>query len=557
MCSKEQYNGILELDENSDIYPCKHFKCNYFHKSINKYEALLDSIYYLKPPRVKELLEQFDDEEIKDDRLLCKLFTNILDSTIENICGTNGLGLGLKIPTIKNIGVYAFRNSSYGNISNQNIGAKLFLEIVELLCVRYPWMINKSCYLLPNTYSIIPLKKILDKFTCFNLNNKSCQKCNSSSQEHLIIKTCKCVDNYIHLECLIEQINKSGDICQICMSSSNSYICPRGRISFPKSNIYKQPLLSNYYFIPPENKFEQLRFACVYLIEPKVKELLDSFSTEEFVQYIGFADYCSTHTHYSDYPNIIVMNPNPFSNLSEKAYPKLFEKINALLINKCIECMDYSCESNIKISWGKYRWCGQSNSPTGSGFTLTNSNCTDIYGDPNTYAMLLELKLNQKLILNTTFLDIYDHKGSLIAYNIDPINKSEFAQFCKIKHELIGTELELIFSKTKKLTLEEKDKLLRIFGRTPREPIYSFKIKIPELIQYGDKSDCNICLGNVLETDKYITPCGHLFYLDCIFKYLESKNLLYPMYTPCAKLCCGAKKIKPFECVVCKSIITK
>jgi len=94
--------------------------------------------------------------------------------------------------------------------------------------------------------------------------------------------------------------------------------------------------------------------------------------------------------------------------------------------------------------------------------------------------------------------------------------------------------------------------------RSPREEIFRIKVKIPELIQYGDTKNCSICLEQASDpTNKYISPCGHLFHLDCILRYLEYKDLLYPMHLRCGDRCCRARKIKPFECIVCKTIISK
>lgn len=218
---------------------------------------------------------------------------------------------------------------------------------------------------------------------------------------------------------------------------------------------------------------------------------------------------------------------------------------------------EYFCDYEIKVSFGKYVWCVNAESPSGSGFTLTNSKCIDPFENPYTYMMFLKLKPNDKLLKNADFFDIYTDTGFLFGYNVGSIH-SNLNQFKKIEQELIGTELEIIFSIKKNLTDEEKEIITKRFIRMPREEIFTIKIKIPELMQYGDCEDCAICLGEVNDiTNKYISPCGHLFHLKCIFQYLESKNLLYPMFDLCDDRCCGANKIKPFECVVCKTIISK
>lgn len=251
------------------------------------------------------------------------------------------------------------------------------------------------------------------------------------------------------------------------------------------------------------------------------------------------------------------MTKNLPSNLSYKQNKELYDQISNLLIQKSIDCMDYSCSTDINISFGKYIWCGNMNSPTGSGFTLTNSDKTDIYGPQYKYMLYLNLKFNLKLKIDAEFIDIYSHDGFLFNYNIQPL-KGKYTCFTNLNtiEDAFGTELKIVFSKKKKLTKEEQNIVNKRMFRIPREEIYSFKVKIPELKQFGDTENCNICLENVDE-NKYISPCGHLLHMNCIFNYLESKELLYEMHPNCLYHCCGAKKIKPFECVVCKTLIIK
>lgn len=562
LCSFEPIDTD-EINEHEDIYPCKNCKCNKYHKSGDKYAGLSDAIYYLKPKRVEELIKQFDEHEITNTKLYSNFYTNLLHSTISRISGTSGMGLG--VPTITKIGTDGFRNSLNGRYPNQIAGSGLFLEIIEIICNKFPWMINSKCYTIPHYYSIDPILDILNKYRVSNNEEKTCLICSSPYPEELIAKPCGCVDKHIHIECLGNEISNTPKLngescCRDCGYMYNCYKCPKGRISFPKLNIYQSPLTNVYIQIDPDDKCEQLRFACAYLCVDIIWELLESFTKEEFEEII---EKIFSQNKYSGafikYKNFMMLDPNPFTNLQQRIYGELFNQINQMLITKQIDYMDYKCANQIQMSWGKYLWCGQTGSPTGSGFTLVNSTSTstDSYGSPYTYFMNLTLNPNEKLLRDCEFYDIYTNTGFLFGYNIGGL-KSNIQVFKKINPELIGTELEIVFSKRKQLTGEEQERLKSTFSRIPKVPVYSFNISIPQLHQYGETSDCAICLDSVNnETNKYISPCGHLFHLDCIFKYLESKNLLYPVYPRCVERCCGAKKIKPFECAVCKTIITK
>lgn len=219
----------------------------------------------------------------------------------------------------------------------------------------------------------------------------------------------------------------------------------------------------------------------------------------------------------------------------------------------------YHCDTYVKMSFGNYLWCYNDTSPTGHGFTLSNyqkpyHNLK--YDNSNTHMMLLKLLPNKKLLRDCDFYDIYTNTGFLLGYNVSEFRFS-LEIFKQINPELINTELKIVFSRKKQLTKEEQEIVFKRMIRTPREEIYTINLKIPEITQFGDKTNCNICLDIVdKQNNKYISSCGHLFHLNCIFEYLEKNNLLYSVHPRC-KNCCNSRKIKPFECIVCKTLITK
>ena len=225
---------------------------------------------------------------------------------------------------------------------------------------------------------------------------------------------------------------------------------------------------------------------------------------------------------------------------------------------------NYECKITAKLCRGNYTWCGNEFAPRGYGFTLklpSDDNKQNDHLEHKQYLIQLNIKINPVLLRDAEFYDIYDSTGFLTNYSTKEL-KEEMKPRWVFADNLIGTKLEIVFSKKKQI-LSEKEKYIinseygRYNGRLYCEQLFKINISIPNLKQYGDTKDCAICLQNVSnETDKYISPCGHLFHLGCIFQYLEHNNKLYPLVQRCRNTwCCGARKVKPFECPVCKSMI--
>ena len=504
--------------------------------NLTTYNEIASAIYNLEPSKVQKLLDTIIDHSI---------INNLLESTISKL---NNSSIPETITTIVDIKFKSFAS----NNPEYHPKVKQFLEIIEIICKKFPWLINHKCYIYPEAFKIKPIIDILNRYHISKPDDKQCIICISPYQRQLIKKPCGCLDNYVHLNCLAKEINLN---CQTCNLPYDHYRCPLGRLCYPKLNIYNVPLLSDtYHFVDPSNKFEQLEYSCAYLCIDRVKELLDETTDQEFRSYI---DNFPLNGTFRKNDGFILMKKKLFSNISETDFPVSFNQLNNLLIHKCIDGMSYYCLTDIKITFGKYLWCGNMRSPNGSGFTLTNSCNTDTYGNPYTHMMSLTLDINHKILRDCDFYDIYTETGFLLGYNVEPL-KPMMNVFKRIEPNLFGTELEIVFSKKKELSDEEKEIIKKHLMRLPKTEIYKMKVKIPNLIQYGEKIDCNICLEPVNdETNKYITSCGHLFHLQCIFQYLEKKELLYPIHSGCNRLCCGAKKIKPFECVVCKTYITR
>jgi hypothetical protein len=58
--------------------------------------------------------------------------------------------------------------------------------------------------------------------------------------------------------------------------------------------------------------------------------------------------------------------------------------------------------------------------------------------------------------------------------------------------------------------------------------IYKIRFLVPPPQILGEKKNCAICMDDVKENLKLITPCHHLFCLPCLFEYSRHKQYLSP-----------------------------
>lgn len=200
-------------------------------------------------------------------------------------------------------------------------------------------------------------------------------------------------------------------------------------------------------------------------------------------------------------------------------------------------------------------------SPTGSGFTLSNIN-PDIlsqsakyvggrYGDLNSYLVTLIFKMNESLASNVSHIEMFLPDGFLFGYNVDRIRNGVWISTKKISPDLIGQTITVNFGKY----IQQTESEMRHLRRAVLGKVYSTQITICEPKQY-ETEECPICMDIVNDVkNKYLSPCGHLFHLKCIFSYLQSTDKLYEVPRRCTEHCCLSQKIKPFSCPVCRQLI--
>lgn len=218
------------------------------------------------------------------------------------------------------------------------------------------------------------------------------------------------------------------------------------------------------------------------------------------------------------------------------------------------------CQIKTLVSFGRYVWCGNMSSPTGSGMTLSNvdSNILDpgakyvggIYGDINSYLVTFIIQMNQPLAQKTTNIEIFLPNGFLFGYNVRPIINGVWTVSRKISPQLLNQTVTIKFGRYSQLP-EEKCHL----RRARLEPIFETKVTILEPKQY-EQEICTICTEKVDNiSNKYLSHCGHLFHLNCLFEYLKNIDKLYEIHPYCLNSCCRSPKIKPFNCPNCRQLI--
>jgi hypothetical protein len=332
-CKKNKVDNLC-MDENNDIYPCFYYKCNNYHFYEDYIDKIKCAIRFLQINRLKDLFCEKDILKINMD-----MNENILDYLLNHLISISGNNFN--IPTIDIIDYSKFNNNrtifeyEKKNINKLNLinqSKDLYLQILDYICKNYSELITQKQIEKTVHYNAKPITDILMKYfieTNIDDNNKCCI-CFSNIRVQLIDNICLC-KNKIHYNCLIDCIQKNNkNNCSVCKTKYEYFLDSRKRFIFPYANIYPAPLISSkIHFIDKNDKSSQLHFALVYLIIPRIKQILDDMTYEEFINYKKHADYYGLHK--SHFYELLDM---PYSNLSKEKHLYEFNEISNLLQNK-------------------------------------------------------------------------------------------------------------------------------------------------------------------------------------------------------------------------------
>lgn len=314
-CNRNHIDTATSFNPKEDIYPCW---CGKFYKSENK---LMDAIHFLQYERMIEILSTTTKEEVlKHEYVSYDKKQNILDRIFMSLQYTSGS----KIPSLDNLSIYDLLRTFplYGE------SVKTLYRIIQYLCFTYPELIKQDHFY----YVSNPHNKYLFNILSSNFINDNddniCIVCNSSHRHQMLNNLCSCKYN-IHLQCFISSVENVGSKCLICKKDIKYDIDGNRKVFFPDHGIYPIPLMSNYCFIDKSNKKKSLEFACLYLAVDNVRQILDSMTHEEFMEYKKGADTYSIHKVTND--GFLCMSDTPCSNMSRYKYSDRFTAIELLL----------------------------------------------------------------------------------------------------------------------------------------------------------------------------------------------------------------------------------
>ena len=211
--------------------------------------------------------------------------------------------------------------------------------------------------------------------------------------------------------------------------------------------------------------------------------------------------------------------------------------------------MSYFTNVKINSHYGTYAWCGIGYDGEKPGWHLTDCRKKLTKGvdySDRKLIITIDVEMSDDLFEGINIINIYDETGFLAQYS-KKITESTYHFNFKMEEAMIGTKLKINY-----------DKMLpnpntRTLSRPPMQTIHQDIITIPAFDIKGD-TICAVCLEDVT-TEKYISPCHHIFHTNCIWDYLEKNNLIKAMNELCDKHCGHTHKPKKFPCPTCRTII--
>jgi len=294
------------------------------------------ALYYLDEIIVEKIINNMDNIEKYEI-----MNSNILEYLMSSLNYFSG-------GDIEKISIDKITHSSFTSPYSKNKNYEItrcykFCKILEIICKKEPKLIKETMINSCNRSMNHKLTKILSNYYENDVvnndeNEERCIYCFSSHKSELIENICLC-KNKLHICCLIEYIKQNCNYCKVCKYDLKPHKDNRGRVYFPFSNIYPEPLMSYYNIIEKNDVENSLYFSSTFLIVERVEEILKNLSKEEYLnfrnKYIKVPKKAKFYIKFKLSENdFLMMTPYPTSNMSSKEYPEKHKSINNLFMEK-------------------------------------------------------------------------------------------------------------------------------------------------------------------------------------------------------------------------------
>ena len=205
------------------------------------------------------------------------------------------------------------------------------------------------------------------------------------------------------------------------------------------------------------------------------------------------------------------------------------------------------CDISSNISVGNFDWC---NKYPGKWILSPNNN---ILQPEKRIKISLFITVNHLLRENTNFIYIHN-MNNYWTHQTKNSPSNCFNMTLKIHKENIGSNIIIQFFKNPSGNTDgysERPFDFKNNLQLTHEIIYN----VSDIRIYGEDTDCNICLDKVEEPVKYVSPCGHLFHMGCIWDHIIFKRMFRLNYG--CLICTHQEQIPTnFTCPVCNELIT-
>lgn len=321
-------DDITQQHIDAGIYRCYMYPCKYCVKPDEN--KLVYAIYHLQVAKVKTIMDNMTSDEIYNYRKnkynidIGSFNHNLLEFIYFEL-----LSIGWdRFESMSPLSFMDFRSNCV-----LTPPVKKTLDIIEYISSKCPKLITTELIKKYMTFRCQPIVNILCNYysEVHTDNDNSCYLCMSDYRCDLIKTPCKC-KMQIHIECLIQYIEKVNTRCMTCKSDIEHFNS-NGRIIFPKLNIYRMPLVNIYKVIDKDDKTESLRYAIIYLQTERVKDVLNSMSSDEYKIFLETVDRYGLLT-INPLNNNIKLCDVLFSNLPRRNYAKEFKEIEDELERK-------------------------------------------------------------------------------------------------------------------------------------------------------------------------------------------------------------------------------